>query len=433
MDDMIISNIVFLPQFLLTFFFFCERIKLRYKEITAYLLFLSVELLLIFVYLFTDNLPLYNILKAAALLSAIFLLFQESLKKKLLNYFICLFISIVSSELSTAICSHILNFDYSQVANIDPLQYQVGIMICTDMFAIITFIYCIISQHISKNVSTKEQIIVMLQFMIIHFVLMIFYFNKNSDSLSEGNNITLFVFQFIIIIMSTINYYISVRNKKLIRIEEEKKNIEKELQFTYKYYESANDKYTEVSKIRHDIINQLSVYSNLLHNGHESDADTLLQDIKDKLNQFRTVHYCEEPVINSLLTVKMNETANKNIDYDIVLNDIQNANIDKYDLCSLFANLIDNAIEACLNMPESICKFIRIRSSFKRDYFVVTVENSADNNLTIDNNEFVSSKKSEDHGYGTKIIKSIADKYNGIFNLEKENDLVTATVLLKVN
>ena len=85
MDDMIISNIVFLPQFLLTFFFFCERIKLRYKEITAYLLFLSVELLLIFVYHFTDNLPLYNILKAAALLSAIFLLFQESLKKKLLN------------------------------------------------------------------------------------------------------------------------------------------------------------------------------------------------------------------------------------------------------------------------------------------------------------------------------------------------------------
>ena len=98
--------------------------------------------------------------------------------------------------------------------------------------------------------------------------------------------------------------------------------------------------------------------------------------VEEQLAAAKTVHFCQNPIINSVLTVKMNIVKANGIETDILLNDCENLPFDNYDICSLFANLYDNAVEACQKIEENKERRITMRSSIKNDYFVLKIVNT---------------------------------------------------------
>jgi len=105
--------------------------------------------------------------------------------------------------------------------------------------------------------------------------------------------------------------------------------------------------------------------------------------------------------------------------------------IDRVDICSLISNLLDNAIEACRKVPDN--REIHIHSNIRGGYLAVIVENSCVGNVKKSSSGFLSTKQNpKEHGYGTKIIQAIAEKYDGRFYLETELNFAKAVVLLKI-
>jgi sensor histidine kinase regulating citrate/malate metabolism len=104
------------------------------------------------------------------------------------------------------------------------------------------------------------------------------------------------------------------------------------------------------------------------------------------------------------------------------------------DMCNLISNLLDNAIEAVIKLPEEQRK-IDVKMGEKKGYFIVKCQNPFNGEyINYNKGYFASTKENKkDHGYGIKIIREITEKYDGEFLIESSNNLFNATALLKIN
>ena len=116
-----------------------------------------------------------------------------------------------------------------------------------------------------------------------------------------------------------------------------------------------------------------------------------------------------------------------NISIDIDAN-MKLANwIDDFDLCTLFGNLLDNAIEASIKEEESK-RYINVRAKVIKSFLTISVENNTVEGEEID---FVSRKDDqENHGFGMKNIKNVINKYSGEMTFETNNSCISIFVML---
>lgn len=85
------------------------------------------------------------------------------------------------------------------------------------------------------------------------------------------------------------------------------------------------------------------------------------------------------------------------------------------DVCSIFSNMIDNAIEACIKIKDKDTnRFIKIKGTMVNGFFVIKCENSKINDIKFKYNNIKTDKKNSYlHGIGVKSIKSSVQKYDG--------------------
>ena len=84
------------------------------------------------------------------------------------------------------------------------------------------------------------------------------------------------------------------------------------------------------------------------------------------------------------------------------------------DLCALFGNAVENAIEAVSRVPDTDSRSISLQVRENRGMLVITVENSYLGDVTIADGLPKSSKDDEqNHGFGIRSIRNVAEKYGG--------------------
>lgn len=107
--------------------------------------------------------------------------------------------------------------------------------------------------------------------------------------------------------------------------------------------------------------------------------------------------------------------------------------IEMIDVCSIFSNILDNAIEAC-NKIKNDEKYIKIRGTFVKSYYVIRCENSKVNKIKIKNNRIISSKKDKFiHGIGLKSVKSSLKKYDGELEIEDFEDKFLVQIYIPID
>ena len=101
------------------------------------------------------------------------------------------------------------------------------------------------------------------------------------------------------------------------------------------------------------------------------------------------------------------------------------------DMCSLFGNLMENAVEAAEKVPEKDNRLININIRPVAGQVFFCVENSYAEEPVMRGGLPLSTKKSEAgyHGYGIKSVKMIAEKYGGNFTLAAKDGIFRVSIL----
>lgn len=84
------------------------------------------------------------------------------------------------------------------------------------------------------------------------------------------------------------------------------------------------------------------------------------------------------------------------------------------DICALFGNAVENAIEAVSKLERRSERFISFQARESRGMLVITIENCYAGDLELDDGLPKTTKDATDyHGYGLKSIRRVAEKYGG--------------------
>ena len=91
------------------------------------------------------------------------------------------------------------------------------------------------------------------------------------------------------------------------------------------------------------------------------------------------------------------------------------------DICTIFSNALDNAIEACEKNNHLEQKVMSVKARKIRNFLTITFENSSTENLMMENDEIISTKQDKlYHGFGLKNIRKIVEKYQGECKIKKD-------------
>lgn len=202
----------------------------------------------------------------------------------------------------------------------------------------------------------------------------------------------------------------------------------------YKYYEMSVENDKKLHAIRHDISNHIQTIYSLFSNGENQRGLQLVDELKIRYSLVDKMVYCNNPVINIILSNKKSEAEEKNIETHIkVKENLDNMPITDFDLSTVICNLLDNAIRGCICSEQSHPRLI-VEILQKNQYLVVRVLNSCKVSMNIESTDRIETTKSnsQTHGLGMPIIVGIAKKYRGDFIVSAQNGIFTATVVMSI-
>ncbi len=185
-------------------------------------------------------------------------------------------------------------------------------------------------------------------------------------------------------------------------------------QFQKKHYEKIQKQRLELEDLKNSFEQQLDDISILLEKEQPEKALELLKTLSATIASTKEYPFCPNPVINAILWEKEQQCSNQNIPFqtDIQIGDC--ASVNPLHLCSIFSNLLDNAIEACTPLTKN--KFIHLTAQQSGDFIHIKVKNSS----------LTPSTPKQGHGYGQQILKDIAAQYSGSFRTNYKDNIYEA-------
>ncbi len=206
------------------------------------------------------------------------------------------------------------------------------------------------------------------------------------------------------------------------RLRQELQQLEYARNLEHQHYSNIESKQYETAKIRHDIKNQLYSVKRLIETNNLEKARELISDIENDLAAANENEYCSVPVVNALLTQKAAECRDNGIKLstDISITDI--GRIRPMHLCSIFSNLLDNAINANKALSGKEEHYIKLKATNKGSFLAVSAENPTSEKRTLMIDPLHSS------GYGLRILNDIAGEYGGQFTAECRNGICRAII-----
>lgn len=353
-------------------------------------------------------------LNITTILIMFYLLYGNLGRIQSIKFAILYFISLSIPELLiTTVVFFINDYSLSDLYQNTPLWF-----VCLMLSKIVTFILIVIIvkvKRISKGREHSTYRSTLLGFAPLLMTLAILIYDMYIFTNLRGFNEETLIFIIVTITIALIIYTFS--HIILFDIYNEYKEAERELNILesknlmqYNFYKQKLEAELEIRKMYHDLKNNMLILKKAALN---SECYDKILDSMQKMGDFIDTG---NEMLNIMLFEKMRITEENNIDFKIMV-DYFNCNIlSDIEICTLFGNLIDNAIEACCRMTSSNEKYISIKTKVIDNKLIIQILNSIDK-LPIVGNEyqsFVTSKSDKKmHGIGLKSIRGIVEEHNG--------------------
>lgn len=194
--------------------------------------------------------------------------------------------------------------------------------------------------------------------------------------------------------------------------------LENQVKCQLAHYEKMEQVNREIRRFRHDYNNHINCIVSMIKNNRNEEVLSYINDMSGKLPSDRFTIKTGNYIADAILSDKQAEAETH--DTQITFEGCIISEINSTDLCIILSNALDNAIEACSDIPGD--KKISVYGGYQHSCFVLIVKNPTRIEWESSRGLPPSSKKdSTDHGLGLSNINSAVRKYNGTMNISAEN------------
>lgn len=369
-----------------------------------------------------------TILGFGGLLVLIMCFFRDSFRRKLALYVDVMFLMVMSEGLTYLILSNGEALNYVEMLRYNDTALK-G-MIIANMIAFILNVYFIFFWQWFVDKRRMKGILLYLAVPFYQLILLLLFLGASDDFNIKTAALGVCLLILGIIINIVIMYLLMNLEQKVV-VEEKLSYLYRQRQRELDYYRMSQQYIDQMREIRHEFINQIQTAYLLIQKGDRIDkAQKLLAEANGKLQAIRLARYCGNPVVNALISVKAEKAREKNIEFlaECQLGDL--SSMEEIDLCSLFGNMLDNAMEACGRMPQEEHRRLVLKAKVKGGYQIIRTENTY--SPKENQGDFFKTTKEDrlNHGYGMKLIERICRKYGGELKTQVTQNQVFVTAYL---
>lgn len=344
----------------------------------------------------------------------------------LLVYYLVLCVSVFVTDLAVIFILQLLVMTGNLYFTL-PILNTVFFIVAVRMaeFIVIRFLVFLVRRRTESSISIKQLAVslVLPAFTILNMYTLLYY-----QQIYITEEMAWLFFMNLVILVGLNLFFVLLADAMSVRhrLENERNLYRQQAKIQYCYYEREEEKYEETRKLIHDIRNHMQALEELYQKDAASDAAAYANSIHQILNSFGQKYYTSDRLLNIILNDKAQSLQRLEIREDFKVGDIDLSFMRDVDITTLFANLLDNAVDAARNSKEP---FIRLRVNPARGFLSVVMENSSDQEPVRTRNGFRSHKAGHD-GLGLKNIQTTVENYNGDIHYIWQDGIFKTNIML---
>ncbi len=210
--------------------------------------------------------------------------------------------------------------------------------------------------------------------------------------------------------------------------ERELASINTMLKAQYDHYRNYQETINLINIKYHDLKHQLA--------GLRSETDpekraAWIDTLSAELEQYKPETQTGNQVLDGILDQKMPMIRKNGIKFTCVADGKILAFMHVTDICTIFGNALDNAIENLIVNVEPERRLIHMSVSMHRQFVYISIANYCDHPVAIvDGFPLTTKQDKKNHGFGVKSIAYTAEKYGGSVNFGVDHDMFEIKILI---
>ncbi|GEM_PF-3936357 len=415
-------------------FYFYQIGKPKYKYPIVFLGMCSAILIEYGIsYCFFPNAPMFPqyISKIGINFFVFYFLFDGRLLHKIIQHLSFYLIAIIVEGLMYGFVLFVFSAVKYTEYNIVNDSYIIAagrIMTADLLLAVLVGVAEIVNIRLRKDKADKaviKDLFFIIVLMLGHFGYLLIYYKLNKNDRTNMNNLIQLAYQVLFLVLVFIQYYTALRSRELMRAEQQFRIVRAEMDNNYRYYQLAESKFDEISKLRHDLNNQLGTVRQLLVNGNDIErAESIIDSISENLAKVRPSVYCADKALNAVLSVKYNELKAKDIELHFSFEGCDEFSSDTHELCTLFSDMLDICAEDCAAFEAEDTQQLYLNCIGSEDGFRLSITSPcghAEGELSEGKSRILQ-----------RSVEQICRKYGGSFSRQKKDDRMISFAEIKV-
>jgi hypothetical protein len=194
------------------------------------------------------------------------------------------------------------------------------------------------------------------------------------------------------------------------------------------YIDGINQMFVSLRGQRHDFLNHVQVVSALAKNGKLHEAELYLDQTLEEVNKMSEMVQIGDPAICALIQLKVAYAESHHIEFDYQIPQYGTLELGakSIDLVKILGNLIDNAFEEVMQMPEKD-RWVVISGWTDEDNLYINIKNALKTYVETEKAQsFIeagTSFKEDNHsGLGLAIVKQKIKEYKGDISVQTNKE-----------
>lgn len=211
-------------------------------------------------------------------------------------------------------------------------------------------------------------------------------------------------------------------------IQHELETIQTILNSQYEQYKQAQRTVDLINYRYHDLKNHIIA---LRADSNASQRHEYLDKLEHEIQSYEALNKTGNQVLDTLLTSKNLRCMQHKIDMTCVVDGTLFDSMDVMDICSIFGNAIDNAIECELKLKDYSKRMIHVDAFSEKSFLIIRFENYYEGDIRFEKGVPVTTKTEKKlHGYGLKSLRYTVHKYEGEVHIDTENNWFSLRILI---
>ena len=201
------------------------------------------------------------------------------------------------------------------------------------------------------------------------------------------------------------------------------------LKSQYDQYRNYQDSLELIHLKYHDLKHQIA---GLRMETDEEKRKKWIEAMEGEVSAFETLNKTGNQVLDTILAAKIFHCRKNRIQITCVADGELLDFMHVTDICSIFGNALDNAIEHVVMIPEEEKRLIHLSVSAKRSFIFIKVENYCETEINKNEQKLITTTKTDkqNHGFGLRSICTAAEKYGGTVDFGRNQNWFELKILL---